>query len=502
MRFVLLSVVLTLCAPAADRVRGPLVVSDRWPQSTDLGSWTRDVMRLEGLEQATETAQGKAFFRWLRLFSRMATGGMIQAYEGEPGAEKYVTDAHKTLFVYGWGYCDTSSRIAEAAWSEFKRDRALAQRVVVQHANGGYHTMYRLRLDGRWGAFDPRYGYYLVERDAPDAQVLDWPQVGDDARILANRTYRHRSAPFFEFFGLEWERALLIEPAYHESEDAWTRAGKPIEHVFGNGQYKLGTKYHDMDFELVPGTVVTRFWDNTARKFYVPKGKHTQREEPFLASGRFYRVTETMLNGNWPKHDPNHRWAKPYLATVPANEGYNRDVAGGRTIGQAWGKYEIRTRIPDSGVFDFASPFVLVDGTLRMGQFEHRTMRAKPSRADEPDHWSEWKPAARGELAVHGSYRFQLRGKPGAAVDLHLHFENGLMTLPQIFAGRNRVRVELRNSPQLPVKITYRWDSEGGERTHQKQLKPSDFRDGKAAYEIDAPGLVRCRSVQVRYGAD
>jgi hypothetical protein len=79
------------------------VVSESWPQCT-----------------------GEAFLRWLRLFSRMATGGMIQAHEGENGKEKYVTDAHKNLFVYGWGYCDTTSRIAEAAWIRYKNDPSAA----------------------------------------------------------------------------------------------------------------------------------------------------------------------------------------------------------------------------------------------------------------------------------------------------------------------------------------------------------------------------------------
>ena len=152
-RFILLLLSLALWAasrnlPAQsylDAPSGPLVISERWPQATDLVSWTRDVMRLERLENASETAQAKAFFAWLRLFSRMAVGGMIQPYEGDYGHEIYVTDEQKTLFVYGWGYCDTFSRIAEAAWQEFKHDPRSAERVCVQHADGGYHTMYRLR---------------------------------------------------------------------------------------------------------------------------------------------------------------------------------------------------------------------------------------------------------------------------------------------------------------------------------------------------------------------
>ena len=96
-------------------VSGHLVSTDRWPRTTGVATWTRDVMRIEGLENATETAQGKAFHEWVRLFCRMAVGGMIQAFEGERGAERSVMDAHKSMFVYGWGFCDTCSRAADAA---------------------------------------------------------------------------------------------------------------------------------------------------------------------------------------------------------------------------------------------------------------------------------------------------------------------------------------------------------------------------------------------------
>ena len=286
-RHTLLAAMLLLAgsAPAAGPVSGPLVVSDRWPECTTLQSWTQDVMRLEGLEHASETAQAKAFFHWLRLFSRMATGGMIQAWEGANGQEKYVTDAHKNLFVYGWGYCDTTSRIAEAAWTEFKHDPQAAERVVLQHEDGGYHTLYRLRLDGNYGAFDPRYGYYLIDHDAPDARVLDWADIHDN--LAKNKTYRNRSTPFFEYFGVEWQRAHLIQPAYFATEDAWKSAGAPKETVFGNRQYVPGTRFHDMDFQLLPGMTIERHWDNSARKFYVPSGKHTQKEEAFLQAGAF-----------------------------------------------------------------------------------------------------------------------------------------------------------------------------------------------------------------------
>lgn len=466
---VLASVLLVVAAltPARaeppDAVSGPLVVSESWPECTDLVTWTRDVMRLEGLETATETAQAKAFFRWLRLFNKMATGGMIQAFEGEYGKEGSVTDCHKNLFVYGWGFCDTHSRIADAAWSDYKGDPSKAERVITQHENGGYHTMYRLNLDGHWGAFDARYGYYLLEKDAPDARILDWAAIGVDENIFKNRSYKHRSQPFFEYFGREWDRALLVNPTYYESEKAWRAAGAPIECVFGNSHYRSGTRYHDMSFQLPKGTTIERFWDNRANKIYVP-GK-TDIEEPFLPSGRFYRVTETMLEGNWVKHDPNYQKCAPYLTTVPTDEGYKTEIAGGRTIGQACGRLIYEPDLADPGavdvsaietdlrhatsapylrpsrltgggkaVFDIYSPYVLVNATLSGewtaaendgAKVELRALMPKRGNGEAPDVWSSWRTlasgsrafevelgrdeAARGEASVHGAYRFQIR---------------------------------------------------------------------------------------------
>jgi hypothetical protein len=562
---ILLACALSVFANDPVSVKGPLLSCDAWPRATDLVTWTSDVMRISRLEKASETAQGKAFFEWLRLFNRMAVGGMIQAYEGPFGNERFVLDAHKQLFVYGWGYCDTTSRIAEAAWKEFKRDPTAAERVITQHENGGYHTMYRLRMDGRYGAFDPRYGYYLVERDAPDARVLDWKEVGDDRQFHRNRQFRHRSRPFFEIWGVEWERALLIEPGWFDSEQQWRAAGAAKETVFGNSHYRMGTRFHDMDFTLWRGTTIERHWDNSARKFYRPAGKHTEREWPFLPLGRYYRVTETSLEGNWPNHDPNYQRARPYLATVPVNQGYGADIAGGRTIGQAWGaiRYRpvlsrsegldalapggtlvhsqaapyLRAAQPGGGgeaVFDFRCPYVLVDGTLEIElagsgtRIEMRTLAPKRSHVAEPDVWSEWQTLSRDpgrrrielgrprfngkDNSIHGVYRFQVRvavdtdavrtAPAGlSALRLDLYFENGIMSIPQIFAGRNVMRFRVRDAASLsgPVEVVYRYQTDAGARSVKRSLKQVEFRNNEAVWTMDAPGLIRCDSVSVSY---
>jgi hypothetical protein len=554
-----------LAATAAGEERaaaGPLVVSERWPQATDLVTWTRDIMRIEGLKSASETAQGKAFFEWLRLYCRMAVGGMIQAHEGSYAKERYVLDAHKNLFVYGWGFCDTCSRAADAAWSEYKGDKSAAERVVVQNEGAGFHTKYRLRLDGNYGAFDPRYGYYLVDRDAPDARVLDWAEVGNDENILKNKTFKHRSRPFFEYFGKEWDKTLNLGPVYFKDQPAWEAAGSPLESVFGNSHYRLGTKFHDMDFRLPKGAVIERHWDNSARKFYRPVSSRANRDLPFLASGRFYRVTETALDGNWPKFDPNYRRAEVYLATIPANEGYDKQMAAGKSIGQAWGliTYQaplhegqldtlaseptlahassapyLRPREVSGGghaVFDFYSPYVLVDGALSAeltdAAIEIRALAAKARDASEQDVWSDWQPLQiKGgkvsvelgrprfngkDVSIHGVYRFQVRVSVApdnrrtspaglSALSLRVYFENGIMALPQIFAGSNTLHFKLRDAAKLrgPVEVVYKYQTPNGERAHRKTLARSDFRNGTATYIVDAPGLQRCNSITVSY---
>ncbi|HLA41202.1 MAG TPA: hypothetical protein VJ417_14470, partial [Candidatus Glassbacteria bacterium] len=85
------------------QVRGPLVVSDRWPECTDLMTWSRDIFRLDGVTNASERDRAISFYNWLRLFNRLCegVGGMAHAYEGPWGREQFVHDQHKHMFVYG-----------------------------------------------------------------------------------------------------------------------------------------------------------------------------------------------------------------------------------------------------------------------------------------------------------------------------------------------------------------------------------------------------------------
>jgi hypothetical protein len=423
--------------------------------------------------------------------------------------------------------------------------------------------MYRLLLDGSYGAFDARYGYYLIDRDSPDARVLDWPEVGADSNFTRNENFVNRCRPFFEFPTWEKASALRLEPVYWDRESDWEAAGRPYNEVFASPKYSIGTRYHDMSWHLPRGTTITRCWDNSARKYYIP----VARASDFLPSGRYYRVTEDYLDGNWPKYDPNYAHAEPYLDTVPRNEEYPDWMAGGKTIGQAWGRitYEpdlagegcldalagcsnlahsdlppylipLEAGTPAEAVFDFYCPYILVDGNfsgeLTAGEddqvsLELRTLNPKSSNRDERDSWSKWQEIASGggpfevhldrgayvsrKVSVHGKYRFQMRLKATAAADREksglkrlkvvCRFENGIMSIPRLTPGENLItfKVADRQAVRAPVQITYCYRTAGGADTHRRILQPEDFDSFSAAYTIEVPDLVRCDSLEIRY---
>jgi hypothetical protein len=88
-----------------------------------------------------------------------------------------------------------------------------------------------------------------------------------------------------------------------------------------------------------------------------------------------------------------------------------------------------------------------------------------------------------------------------SALQLVAYFENGIMSIPQIFEGRNTVRFKVNDSSKLnaPIEVTYRYETPAGERKHHQVLQPADFRGNEASYVIDAPGLIRCNSLAVVY---
>ncbi|NWF84834.1 MAG: hypothetical protein HXY18_13510, partial [Bryobacteraceae bacterium] len=218
--------------------------------------------------------------------------------------------------------------------------------------------------------------------------------------------------------------------------------------------------------------------------------------------------------------------AKPYLATVPTDEGYPPEVAGGRTIGQAYGIINYKpdlSSLPFTNgeeVIDIRSPFVLVDGALSMtgdvSSVEIRTLAPKTKDASGPDRWSDWQQLASSsielgrprfngsDVSIHGIYRFQLRIKSPSkpeTLSLRLYFENGIMSIPPLFSGRNTLRFRLADASALsaPVTVLYNYDTAAGAKTARHTLRREDFHNGEAVFTLDAPGLTRCRSLSISY---
>ena len=158
---------------------------------------------------------------------------------------------------------------------------------------------------------------------------------------------------------------------------------------------------------------------------------------------------------------------------------------------------------------------------------EVRTLADKVANEGQPDVWSAWQtlPVQRGtavelgrsryngtDVSIHGTYHFQLRVSvlPNArrsapaglkSISLEIFFENGIMSIPQIFAGTNGIQLRLKNASALrgPIKVTYTYETNDGTRSHSMVLGPSDFHDNVARYVLDAPGLIRCKSLAVVY---
>jgi hypothetical protein len=79
--------------------------------------------------------------------------------------------------------------------------------------------------------------------------------------------------------------------------------------------------------------------------------------------------------------------------------------------------------------------------------------------------------------------------------------ENGIMSIPRITAGKNTIHFKVADAARVksPIEIVYRYQTNSGEAEHRQVIQPRDFVADAAKYSFDAPGLIRCNSVLVRY---
>ncbi|MEA2063475.1 MAG: hypothetical protein U9P14_07255, partial [Gemmatimonadota bacterium] len=217
----------------------------------------------------------------------------------------------------------------------------------MRNPSGGYHTMFRLRLDGNYGAFDALYGYYFIDHDSPDARILDWSEVGGDSNLYQNQGFENRCRPFFELLDYK-ASAKRYEAVYWDKETDWVVAGSLKNQVFASPMHQIGTRYHDMNWRMPRGTTITRYWRSKKGKWYIPQNRYSD----FLPSGRFYHLSDISFVGSWVKDDPNFKRAEPYITTVLADENYTDWISGGKTIGQAWGRFSFRPELADKSCLD------------------------------------------------------------------------------------------------------------------------------------------------------
>ncbi|MEZ5361774.1 MAG: hypothetical protein R2748_05350 [Bryobacterales bacterium] len=209
---------------------------------------------------------------------------------------------------------------------------------------------------------------------------------------------------------------------------------------------------------------------------------------------------------------------------MPADQGYNEDVRGGLSIGQAWGRITYQPEGKMQWPLTIESPYVLVDGMVegRLSEgarLEMRTLQAKALNPDQADVWSEWSAIAETpgpfqagigaeslNRGIHGVYRFELRivgGGTDAVRNLRIQadFENGVMSIPRLVEGRNvlRMRVDDASALSRPLRLRYDYRAGGAEASKEIAFRPEDFSDGVATKIVDTVGLERCNRVTVEY---
>ncbi len=203
--------------PAA---QGVTVVSDRWPDGSDLRQFGLDAARLSGAK--TDHQRAIAVWRWIRRWKLHTDGNPPTENLRNPiqsSKKGYIDDPLKVLNVYGTHWCDGLSRVMEAVW------RAVGYR-AEKLALGGHtlaHCHYRdVDRVNRWHLFDVNFGAYVPDRTR--ARVLS----ADGLVTGYCKDYT------------QWEHSQHLDMPTHRMELSFRR-GEKLERIWGN----WGKPYQD-----------------------------------------------------------------------------------------------------------------------------------------------------------------------------------------------------------------------------------------------------------------
>jgi hypothetical protein len=88
-----------------------------------------------------------------------------------------------------------------------------------------------------------------------------------------------------------------------------------------------------------------------------------------------------------------------------------------------------------------------------------------------------------------------------AGTELNAEVENAIMYIPRSTAGKNTIHFKVVDAANVKgsIEVVYRYQTRSGEVQHRQVIHPADFAENVATYSLNAPGLIRCNSVLVRY---
>ncbi|MFC1582209.1 hypothetical protein ACFL4W_01595, partial [Planctomycetota bacterium] len=538
----------------AGEISGPLVVSDAWPQCTDLKTWADDVIRIEGKGAASDRDKAITLYYWTRLFAMGPRNG-AEPYEGPYGAETWQFDRHKVFFVWGGGDCGFLSAAHEAVWTHYNNDNDMARKIY--HPAAG-HVMCEYKWDGAWHAFDPLSGVFFLASDSPTANVLSFAQLaGEDQLLRDNEFYTNRCRPFFDrvrSWDSSSERKDLIDiTGVADSYADWEAAGSDPHMVYATSGSPVGTTWWDMNWKLPQGMKIERQWDSGA-VFYVPQvnalryglqGRHFRQATDWGTDTTNWNAIEDIFN--FPKVASYLKVCTDATETYFYNnttlflmatgtQSYEADlwsdawddaVDGSTTMVRADTAPYVRPAGtgPENIIFRIRSPFILANGRLRAriicGAGNTATFHLSTNDG------GAWEQIASGsgsidinigqarfngaQHSVTGNYEFLLKFTADAASDpagvglaslnIDTVFDSSIHTLPRIVDGANTVRMKVADQTDLtaPLEIVYNWETGAGAQSDTRLLNPGDFSANEASYAFDASGLTRCNSYSVDY---
>ncbi len=420
-------------APAA---QGVTVVSDRWPDASDLRQFGLDAVRLSGAK--TDQEKAIAVWRWVRRWTMYTDGNPPTERLRKPSQSRhrtgYIDDPLKQLDVYGAHWCDGLSRVVEAVW------RAMGYR-AEKLARAG-HTMVICHYKdhdnaARWHWFDVSEGRLLL--DHPGKRLLTPDELSTDTYYwMTGWVYCHH---------LPWST-------------------------------------HRTELSFRPGEKLKRIWGNWGK----PYQDHIRRDKQTVPKWERGPYKEDYGNGRWEYApdlaDPG--WVKQ-LAEAP------RGMADGKLQPAEAGK-------PGTVTWRFRTPYIVSDAEVELdlvrksakdivrlhlsvddgrswkqlwecpaGQIGKKKLKVNTCRKYKVT--SKAKPPA-GFNSPFGRYHYRLKLELVAeeepadcrvkAIAFRTTVQQNFYSLPQLQPGRNKITVRGKLAPGSALKVTYVWDDPSG----------------------------------------